>query len=757
MIRKTTYGYTVEKKDLYLDIAFYADNIVRFAYSTEEKLPDSTLAVIAKPQKTEVELEANVIKTNQLKIVIDEDTLKVSIYDLEGNLLSRDKAISTDKPKVEKQLIWENGFYGVGEKYAWLNKKGTETANWNTDVLGVAPLHNPRLKEYHTSIPFYIGLDNEKAYGIYFDNSHRTYFDFGKTKDDVVSFSAEGGNLDYYFIYDKKVSEVVKGYSLLTGTMPLPRKDFLGYQQCRWSYENREQLMEVATRMRKEGIPCDVLYLDIDYMVDYKVFTVDSEKFNEFREMLKRLKGMGYKVVVIIDPGVKVEEGYSVYEDGKARDYYVKDAEGKDYVGEVWPGDAVFPDFLRKEVREWWAELHKDLLEDGVEGIWNDMNEPSDFSTETKTIPEDCVHKTDDGEEKLHSEIHNMYGTLEAIGTYEGLRKLQPNKRPFLLTRAAFAGCQRYAALWTGDNSSIWEHLESSMPMFMNLGLSGYTFIGADVGGFDGDSNGELLARWTQLGAFTPLFRNHSAQGTINQEPWCFGEETLEITKKYIKLRYEFITYLYNLMRHSSLTGEPVMRPLFYHYQNDEKTHNINDQFLYGENIMVCPIVRPGADRRMIYIPEGEWYDYWTGEKIEGGQYIIKEAPIDILPIYVKAGAILPKDEVVEFVGQEEKTLHIHFYAGANGEYDLYLDDGMSFEYEDGVYSLVKFTMEDNKEKLVIKSEVNKDNYKIPALKLHIHGVDNKANVTLNGENLEVNEDFTVDVDKAEFELVVER
>jgi alpha-glucosidase len=757
MLRKTAYGYTIENNGKFLDIAFYADNIVRFVYSKEDKLPNSTLAVIAKPKEIPVELKGNIVKTDKLTIEIDEDTLKVSIYDTNGNLLNEDLDVNLDKVRVEKKLLWEKGFYGLGEKYGWINKKGTDTVNWNTDVLGVVPVHNSMLKEYHTSIPFYIGLDVDKAYGIYFDNTFKTSFDFGKTKENTVTFSSDGGNLDYYFIYDETVSGVVKGYSQLTGTMPIPRKDFLGFQQCRWSYENREELMYVAKRMREEKIPCDVLYLDIDYMKDYKVFTVDSDKFNDFKGMIKELREMGYKVVVIVDPGVKVEEGYNVYEEGKEKGYYVLKPDGDVYVGEVWPGEAVFPDFLREKVRKWWGELHKDFIEDGVEGIWNDMNEPSDFTTETKTIPVDCVHFTDDGEAKKHTEIHNIYGTLEAIGTYEGLRKLQSNKRPFLLTRAAFAGCQRYAALWTGDNSSIWEHLEMSMPMFMNLGLSGYTFIGADVGGFAGDSNGELLARWTQLGAFTPLFRNHSAKGTINQEPWCFGEEIKEIVKKYTELRYEFITYLYNLMRHSSQNGEPVIRPLFYHYQQDENTHNINDQFLFGENIMVCPIVRPKTDRRMIYIPKGEWYDYWTGEKVEGGQYIIKEAPIDLLPIYIKAGTILPKDEVVEFVGQEEKPLHIHCYAGNNGEYNLYLDDGITFDYEKGVYSEIKFTMEDDGEKIVIKSKVDKDEYSIPSLILHVHGVEGISSVILNGKEVEVSKELAVNVDKAEFELIAKR
>jgi len=734
MIKKTAYGYTMEGKDQFLDIVFFADNIVRFVYSSEEKLPGSTPAIVGKPREIEVELGSNVIKTNSLKIVIDEGTLRVSIYDLMGNLLSRDARTNIDGREIEKELLWEKGFYGLGEKYGWINRMKTSTSNWNTDILGVAPLHSAINKEYHTAIPFYIGLDKDMSYGIYFDNSYRTSFDFCRTKENTVLFKTDGGNIDYYFIYGKKISEVIEGYSLLTGTMDLPRKEFLGYQQCRWSYENREELMYIAKKMREEKIPCDILYLDIDYMKDYKVFTIDTEKFYEFKEMTRRLKEMGFKIVVIIDPGIKVEDGYEVYKEGLKKDYFVKNSLGEVYIGEVWPGPAVFPDFLRKEVREWWGRLHRDLIDKGVEGIWNDMNEPSDFTTKSKTIPEDTIHTNDKGEIKSHTEIHNLYGMLEAEATYNGLLEIEPNKRPFILTRAAFSGTQRYSALWTGDNTSIWEHLEASIPMFLNLGLSGYSFIGADVGGFLEDSYGELLTRWTQIGAFTPLFRNHSAKGTIHQEPWSFDEDTKKVTKKYIELRYKFITYLYSLMRESSINGNPVIRPLFYHYQEDEKTYNINDQFLFGQNIMICPILRPGITTRVVYLPEGIWYDYWTDEKIEGNKHIVVEAPLDILPIFIKAGSIVPQDEVMNFVDEKKEILELHYYSGNDGEYEIYLDDGASFDYKNGVYSEVLIKCKEIDKTISISVDVKKDSYHIPKLKVHFHGAEEDNMIEINGE-----------------------
>ncbi|MBS4539109.1 DUF4968 domain-containing protein [Clostridium sp. D2Q-11] len=736
MIKKTTYGYTVEKDNVFLDVVFYSDSIVRFSYSEENKLPDSTIAVIAKPMKMDVELKGHSIKTKDLQIKINENSLTVEIYDIEGNLINKDKKVDLNNIQVSKELLDEKAFYGMGEKYGWINKIGTDTVNWNSDVLGNSPIHTGTVKEYHTSIPFYIGLSQNLAYGIYFDNTYRTYFDFGKKVEDTIDFRAEDGRIDYFFIYGPQLSKVVRGYSDITGSMPLPRKDFLGYQQCRWSYENRDELMTVAKKMREENIPCDILYLDIDYMKDYKVFTVDSEKFKEFKEMNDILKGMGYKLVVIIDPGVKKEEGYNVYDEGVEKDYFVKDSNGKIYIGEVWPGDSAFPDYLREEVRNWWGELHRELIDYGVDGIWNDMNEPANFCTEAKTIPENTIHMDDKGQSRTHKEIHNIYAMLEAQGTYEGLKKISPNKRPFVLTRAAFAGTQRYAALWTGDNSSIWEHLESSMAMFMNLGLSGYSFIGGDVGGFTHDSNGELLTRWTQLGAFTPLFRNHSAKGTINQEPWCFGDETLDITKKYIKLRYNFITYLYNLMKDSSDKGDPVLRPLFYHYQNDENTYNISDQFMFGENIMICPITRPKTNHRMIYLPEGKWYDYWTQEVIQGGKFIIKKAELDTLPIYIKASSIIPMDKITNYIGEEDNSLEIHYYYGEKGKYNLYLDDGLSFDYKNGKYTEIKFEIEPVDEYLTISGEVIHEGYDIPNIKIVIHGFVKGNKVTIEGDKL---------------------
>lgn len=712
------YSFLFRGEEKYLNVLFYSNNIIRFAYSDGEAVPPSTAAINVEPLEVKPHLEEGCIRGGNLAVEIDRQTLKVKIYDLAGELLSEDLKVMAERPGLEKKLLREMGIYGNGEKYTWLNQLGGKTANFNSDVLLHHGIHHPMVEEMHTAIPFYIGAAPGLAYGIFFDNSYRTEFDFAKSDPGVISFRASGGRLDYYFIFGPSIDQVVGNYGWLTGTTPLPRRKFLGYQQSRYSYRDQDELLSVAENLRRYQIPCDVLYLDIDYMEGYKVFTVSSERFRDFKKVLKELKHMGFAVVVIIDPGVKVEDGYRVYEEGRQKGYFVTTPSGEIYEGAVWPSPAVFPDFLRSEVRQWWGGFHQELLELGVEGIWNDMNEPSNFALVSGTLPEDAVHLSEQGEPLNHAEGHNLYGMQQVRATREALEKYRPEQRPFILTRAAFAGSQRYAALWTGDNSSLWEHLECSVPMILNLGLSGYSFVGADVGGFRGDCSGELLVRWTQLGAFMPFFRNHSETGTARQEPWVFSPEVLDLTRRYIRLRYRFLTYIYNLMRESHLRGTPVVRPLFYHFHDDPNTYNINDQFLLGEGVMVCPVLRPRTGHRQVYLPEGLWFDYWSGQTIRGGRYLVCEAPLDKLPLFVRAGTILPQDEYAdsEQSGEVQAPLVMHCYAGKEGCYRLYIDDGSSYRYRSGCYSELEFAMSADPMQPEVKVKKIKEGFPLPEI-----------------------------------------
>ena len=718
----TDYGFLVCENGLYLHIIYYDEALVRFVYCNSKSAPAPSVAVIARPVKLQKSVNGNMVLASRLKIEVNRKTLALKIYDHQGTLFSKDLSVDPARPALKKKLLWEEGIYGNGEKYSWLNQLGLTTENYNTDVLLRHDLHSPLIKAMHTAIPFYIGAAPGKAYGIYFDNTFKTTFDFAAHNSSIISLEAAGGLLDYYYIHGPSIAEVTERYSRLTGTAGLPRKKFLGYQQSRYSYENEAEVLEIARKMRANKIPCDVIYLDIAYLEAYKVFTINKERFPAFQKMLKELKQMGFAVVVIVNPGVKVEESYQVYRTGLENDYFVKMPTGQIYQGQVWPGEAVFPDFFQPAVRKWWGAFHRELLALGVEGIWNDMNEPSDFSSPTGTVAEEALHKTGDGRLISHREGHNLYGLLQTKATSGALKKYQPGLRPFVLTRATFAGGQRYAALWTGDNASIWQHLESSLPMLLNLGLSSFSFAGADVGGYRGDCSGELLVRWTQAGAFIPFFRNHSETGTAYQEPWRFEEQELAIMRTYIRLRYQFLTYLYNLMRESHLSGAPVMRPLLYHYQGDRRVYNISDQFLLGEALLVCPVLKPGATCRLIYLPDGLWHDFWSKEVLEGGRFIVREAPLELMPLYIKAGSIVPFERFEETgSGIKHLGLEMHCYLGHPGCYRLYLDDGESFNYQQGAFSEIKFTMSADPIKPVIETAVLQEGYPLPEIKIITH------------------------------------
>ncbi|MDO5417494.1 MAG: glycoside hydrolase family 31 protein [Lachnospiraceae bacterium] len=607
-------------------------------------------------------------------------------------LLSEGHARQEEKKnafEVLKKLQGTEHFYGLGDKTGFLDKRHYEYEMWNTD--DPSP-HTDCYKALYKSIPFFITLTDTHVYGIFADNTCKGYFNMGQESEDYYWFGFEGGNLDYYYIAGDSMADVLSRYTALTGTCPLPQRWALGYHQSRWGYMNQEDVEYIADGMRDHDIPCDSIHLDIDYMQDYKVFTWNEGRYHgDAKACLERLAERGFKPVVINDPGVKKEAGYSIYEEGVENGYFAKTPEGDTYINAVWPGDAAFPDFGNPQVRAWWGRRQQFLLNQGVRGIWNDMNEPASFNG---PLPDDVVF-TDEDRESTHAKMHNVYGHLMAKAAYEGLKKLD-GRRPFVITRACYAGSQKYALCWTGDNNSLWAHIQMAIPQLCNLGLSGMPFAGTDVGGFDSDTTPELLARWVQVGCFSPFFRNHSAMGTRRQEPWQFGPEILNIYRKYVKLRYRLIPYIYDLFYEEEKTGAPVMRPLVFHYEKDETARTCNDEFMLGSRILAAPVVMPGMTKRMVYLPEGTWYDYWTGEKTEGPAWMVKDAPLDTCPIYVKAGSIIPVMEEQSFVGEKPAdTLILEVYPGA-GSWEHYLDNGEDFAYRDGAYHQYHFTTDED-------------------------------------------------------------
>ncbi len=749
-----------------LQLTFLTSDIFRVCMKdiSEIKNCSSTPAVIDHDlYYSDFEMENNSEKieviTDTLKIIITKDNFNLKIYNNNGELIHSDYykySLGWRKNNVRawKELHPEDRFYGLGEKTGWLDKKGSKYEMWNHDTF--LP-HVSDTDPLYQSIPFLINFRKGRAHGIYFDNSYRSYFDLGSKGQDYYSFWAEGGKMDYYFINGPSLKKVVNNYSKITGKMPLPPKWALGYHQSRYSYYPEEDVRKLVSDFREREIPCDAVHFDIHYMDEYRVYTWDEDKFPEPENMLSSLSEQGIKAVTIIDPGIKKDPQYKLYQEGMENDYFCRYLDGQLFTGEVWPGECAFPDFTQNRVRAWWASLQNDFVKMGVKGIWNDMNEPAVFN-KTDTMDVDVMHKND-GDPGTHRRFHNLYGFLEDKSTYNGLKESLDNERPFVLTRAGFAGIQRYSAVWTGDNRSFWEHIKLAVPMLVNMGLSGITFAGTDVGGFTGNSSGELLARWTQLGTFFPFFRNHCEVRAVAQEPWAFGEKYEKIIKEYIELRYKLITHIYNLFYQSSKSGIPIMRPLVMEYPEDEECYNLSDQFLFGESIMVAPVYEPDKSKRMVYFPEGEWIDFWTGKSFKGAEYKIIDAPLSKLPIFIKAGAIVPLNKKLNYIREKElEELEINIYLSNeidSNNYSLYDDDGITFDYLEGEYNLTDFSYKINDNKISI--EVNKleddysDSFKKYRFILHnIENIDNQIKyLSLNNNPIK---DFAVTDKKIEFE-----
>ena len=573
---------------------------------------------------------------------------------------------------------------GLGETTGGWDKRGLRRELWNIDVLGHVPAIYPGLRSMYASIPFLISLREGRAAGLFFDNLARQVWDLGRTTPDRAELSADAGDLDLYLFLGPSLERVLERFTALTGRMPLPPRWALGYHQSRYSYESRHRVEDLAREFRRRQIPCDVVHLDIHHLEGYRVFTF-GRSFPRPRQMLQRLRRRGFHVVSIVDPGVKEDPRFGVWRRGRRQNAFVKAPGGRaDYLGEVWPGRSRFPDFFRAAVRAWWGREQTRLQELGVAGFWNDMNEPANFALPSKTLPPACQHQTDFGP-RPHLEVHNGYGMQMARASREGALAHDPTRRPLIISRAGYAGVQRYALLWTGDNSSCWEHLADSIPLLLNLSLSGVAFCGCDTGGFLDDASGELLARWTQLAAFTPFFRNHSNLGTRAQEPWAFGPHIEAICRQYIELRYQLHPYLYGLFAEAHRHGTPIMRPLAWHWQNDPVAVATADQFMLGASLLVAPILRPAATARAVYLPVGNWFDFWTGRAYRGPQQVLAAADLPTLPLFVRAGTILPLAALRQHLsGPPPEVINLHLWPGAPGELLWHEDDGLSQAYTTG-------------------------------------------------------------------------
>jgi len=770
-------GLEIRSGSAIMQVTALRDDLLRVRVGATGVLPeDASWAVLEKSRTASVSVKAESneksvgFSTAKLHIVIQRQPLAMTVTDNAGHVITADVPehpieFHGSEFRVYKHSDDEEHYFGLGDKPGPLDRRNQAFTNWNTDAYGWQESTDPIYK----SIPFVLTFCKGIAGGIFMDNTWRSSFDFNKELRDAYSFGSSAGPLDYYILYGPTPKEVVEEWAWMTGTTPLPPLWTLGFQQSRYSYFPETEVRRIANRLRSERIPADAIYLDIDYQLKNRPFTVDPEKFPHFDQMIQDFKAMHLHTILITDLHLAnlPNQGYKPYDEGSAGNHFVHNPDGSVYTGEVWPGPAVFPDFTQKTSRDWWGTLYSDFHQRGIAGFWNDMNEPAIFKVASKTMPDNVQHRIDEpGFQKRtasHLEIHNIFGMQNSRGTYEGLRRIAPDERPFVLTRASYAGGQRYAATWSGDNSSTWNHLRQTTPQLINLGLSGFALAGADVGGFAGSPQPALLTKWLEIAAFHPIDRDHTSAGTYPQEPWENGTtEDLNIRRRFIEERYRLMTYLYTTAEEMSRTGLPIMRPLFLEFPNAAKDGHPLDmttqnEFLFGPDLLIAP--SPYPDERDDYpavLPPVGWYNYWTGEYLKPGVeaartgndnvsdvdlQITLHPSLDTLPVFARAGSIIPIQPLVQSTEEKPQgplTLRVYppAHAGDPCQGSLYLDDGISYAFEKGQYLRLKFTCELTPSGVTVKIAPREGSFTPwwTQLQIEIYGATKPAtSTTING------------------------
>ncbi|MEM9849838.1 MAG: glycoside hydrolase family 31 protein, partial [Bacteroidota bacterium] len=812
------------KNGVQLQVTVLSERILRFRYTFRKKFErDFSYAIDPNFKAKEISIQFAArtntfsIKTTHLHCQISKDQLLLQIYNAQQTLICADaapyRALSTllhglAEVRITHQANEAENYYGLGDKSSKLNLRGQIKQNWNTDSFAYEADRDP----LYRTIPFYFGLNNGLSYGVFFDNTYRSHFDFDSKHQGQTSFYAEGGEANYYFLYDDTLTGVAEQYTQLTGTAELPPLWALGFHQCRWSYYPEARVRALAAEFRERQIPCDAIYLDIDYMDGYRCFTWNKKHFPDPQQLIGEMEAAGFQTVVMIDPGLKVDENYWVYQSGLEREVFCNRTTGETMIGPVWPPECVFPDYTRPDVRAWWGKLYQELYsEQGVSGFWNDMNEPAMFKVDRATFPDNVLHDYE-GDLTDHRKAHNIYGLQMSRATTEGLKKLKPEKRPFLLTRASYSGGQRFAAVWTGDNVASWEHLHIANTQCQRLSISGFSFVGSDIGGFAGVPTGELMVRWMQVGIFHPFYRIHSMGNNVDgasetdkdeieakerlnrldQEPWAFGASYEALMKSAIELRYRLLPYIYTAFWKYSTQGTPMIRSLVFYDQHDPETYDREVEFLFGEHLLICPveqattkeglivekkdneeltdelsskIVTEASDEAVIdststaaeadevlvtktetaairiveesptlletqevYLPKGSWYDWETKQRYEGKQYLQLPVRLEYMPIFVKAGAVIPQYPVQQYVGEkniEQVRLDI-FYLNGECKSQSYEDDGEGYAYRQGSYKLRTFHVEGNAQQLILtqwKEGTYQESY--TSFRVYIHGLPN--------------------------------
>lgn len=719
----------------------YSDAVVRIDVSQND-FPGFSYAVIGEPQPHITHAISD--HEDHILIALEKFTVRISKYPVRFTFTAPDnQVINEDHPfgtswigeqtTTYKRLQEGERFIGLGEKTGPVDRRGLGYQNWNTDSYGFSLTTDP----LYCTTPFYIGIHHRLVYGIFFDNSHKSFFNFGASNNQFSSFSADAGEMTYYFIHDDSVAAILDHYTWLTGRIKLPPRWSIGYQQCRYSYYPDVEVLSVARTFREKDIPADVIVLDIHHMDEYKIFTWNKRHFRDPAYLIKELRNLGFQVVVICDPGIKIEPGYFAYDEGIRKDVFLKYPDGTPYSGQVWPGWCHFPDFTDGATREWWGQHFRTYTELEVRGFWNDMNE---IATWGNMLPEN-IECSLEGERGTMRSGRNLYGFQMARSTYEGAKAHLNGKRPFNLTRSGYSGVQRYAAVWTGDNVSYDEHMILGVRMVSNMGLAGISFAGYDVGGFVGEASARLFARWIALGSFSPFFRGHTMINSRDSEPWSFGEEVEQIARNYIRFRYQLLPYLYSLFYEASRSGMPVQRSLvidhtFDHLVYDGRYYN---EYMFGPFFLVCP-VESTRDLAKVYLPEGEWYYLYDGSRYAGNSEIAIDCPPTRLPVFVKAGAVIPMQPAAPHTSVTTDVLTIHVYNGSTAtSFYYYTDDGESFEYEEGDFHQRRFSFDPSERSLTLSRAQGHYATPVRTLRIAFHGfTDLPGSVEVNGVAREV-------------------
>jgi len=720
-------------------IQFYNTNVARITASLADQFEDFSYSIVAAPAFSPEIKDAGEfleVQSDQIIVRISKNPVRLQFFTKQGKLINEDDAgfgtsWNGEQVTTYKKLQDGERFIGLGEKTGPLDRKGQGYQNWNTDAFAYSPGADP----LYCSIPFYIGIHNGLTYGIFFDNTYKSFFNFGASNNRFASFSADAGEMNYYFIYGNSVSEIIQHYTHLTGRMEMPPLWSIGYQQCRYSYYPDKEVLTLAKTFREKDIPADTIVFDIHYMDQYKIFTWNDRDFSNPKALLNELQKLGFHVVLMCDPGIKIEDGYKAYDDGVKQSVFIKYPDGTNYSGQVWPGWCHFPDFTNPQTRAWWQAQLNDYVELGVEGYWNDMNE---IATWGQMIPEN-IEMDFEGNNATMRRGRNLYGFQMARGTYEGTKALMKGKRPFNLTRSGFAGVQRYAAVWTGDNVAYDEHMLLGVRLVNSMGLSGIAFAGYDVGGFVGDASTKLFARWISIGAFSPFFRGHSMINSRDSEPWAYGEEVEQISRNYIKFRYQLLPYIYSLFYDASKTGMPVQRSLAIDFTHDPKIYDgqFQNQYLFGPSFLVAPVE---SDKNFVkvYFPAGDWYSLYDGQHYGGNTEVILECPLNRLPVFVKGGALIPMQPVKSSTKESSDNLILHVYAGKEkNSFTFYEDDGTTFSYQSGAYSKRELEFNPGERKLIMGAVEGTYASTLKKVTLVLHGF-NTNSISLNGKAVEL-------------------